>query len=197
MWVRMARFGLSFSIQPSVSATLKWLGCGSRRSASTIQTSRPWSSAMARSSSALTSQEYARLPKRKPSEAPSPCCWAYGAISIGPLDPSIVETLVRRDPVHPQDRRICAAGRRPEAVCEGIEDAGRCRVVGMDFDEPLVLHPERAEIVDAVEMVGMGMGVEHAVDMIDAGRRAAACACRGWCRRERVSAVYLPPAARP
>ena len=47
---------------------------------------------------------------------------------------------------------------------------GRGRVVGIDVDQPLRVQPEGAQIVDAVDMVGMGMRVDHAVDAIDVGR---------------------------
>ena len=44
-WSGSRAAGLSRSIQSSASATLRWLGCGLSRSASTIQTSRPSSAA--------------------------------------------------------------------------------------------------------------------------------------------------------
>jgi hypothetical protein len=71
--------------------------------------------------------------------------------------------------VHGEDGRIRAARRRPEAVAEARENTLRGDVVGVDVEATLRLHPERAKIVDAVEMVGMGMGVENAVEIIDTG----------------------------
>ena len=45
----------------------------------------------------------------------------------------------------------------------------RRRFVEIDIDAPALLEEERAQVIDAVGMVGMLVGVEHAVEPIDLG----------------------------
>ena len=66
-----------------------------------------------------------------------------------------------------EDRRIEAARRGAEAIGKGFEEPFVSRRIGIDVDQPLGVEEERAEIVDAVRMVGVVMRVEHAVEVID------------------------------
>ena len=67
------------------------------------------------------------------------------------------------------DRRILAAGRRREAIAETGAHHLRRVFVEVDVDALPLLHEQRAQIVDAVGVVGVLVGVEDAVEPIDLG----------------------------
>ena len=55
-------------------------------------------------------------------------------------------------------------------------------VAEIDVDALAVVERQHAQIVDAVRVVGVLVRVEHRVDAIDVGARAAARAGRSRCR---------------
>ena len=67
------------------------------------------------------------------------------------------------------DRRIFAAGRRVETIAEAGVHRLRRIVVEIDVDRAALLDVERAQIVDAVGVVGVLVGVEHGIEPIDLG----------------------------
>ena len=73
------------------------------------------------------------------------------------------------DVVTVQNRRIVAAGRRNKAVGEPRHDVFRGRLVQIDRNASALMQHDRTEIVDPVGLVGMLMGQEHRIDMIDIG----------------------------
>ena len=77
--------------------------------------------------------------------------------------------LAGRDQMRVRERRIFAARRRREAIAEARLEPRHRGCIGVDIDAPLHVHDEAAEIVDAVDMVGMRMRVEHAVELADPG----------------------------
>ena len=109
------------------------------------------------------------MPKRKPSDGMSPWSCRIGRTSIGPPFPSIVIGFPGRQPMLPQDRRILAAGRRPEAIAEPGMHGPRGRLIHVDIDRLAGFHEKRPQIVDAVGMVGMLMGEEDGVQFLDPG----------------------------
>ena len=68
-----------------------------------------------------------------------------------------------------EDRRIVAARRRHEAIGKPLHDVLGGRLVEIDRNAPALMHHDRAEIVDAVGLVGVLMGQEHRVEMVDIG----------------------------
>ena len=68
-----------------------------------------------------------------------------------------------------QDRRIIAARRRHEAIGKPQQDVLGGRLVQIDRNAPALMQHHRTQIVDAVGLVGMLMGQEHRVDVIDIG----------------------------
>ncbi len=73
------------------------------------------------------------------------------------------------DPMLGHDRGIVAAGRRDEAVAEaGSHDLGSRRIE-VDIDAAPPLDEERAQVVDAVGVVGVLVGIEHRIEPIDLG----------------------------
>ena len=86
-----------------------------------------------------------------------------------PPCPSTVTALPRHQPVLGHDRRIFAAGRRHEAIAETGVHGARGGLVEIDVDAAALVHEQRAQIVDAVGVVGMLMGDQHAVEPIDLG----------------------------
>ena len=99
----------------------------------------------------------------------SPCSCRTGSAVIGPPSPSMVTGFAGHQPVLGHDRRIVAAGRRREAIAEFIVQRRAGRFVEIDVDAPAALDEQRAQIVDAVGMVGVLVRVEYAVDPIDLG----------------------------
>ena len=89
--------------------------------------------------------------------------------SIGPPCPSIADALAGHQPVLAQDRRIFAAGRRHEAIAEAGVQGARGRLVHVDVDAAALVHEQRAQIVDAVGVVGVLVGDQHAVEPVDLG----------------------------
>ena len=68
-----------------------------------------------------------------------------------------------------EDRRILAPGRRLKAIAEAHAHDLRRGRVEVDVDPAAAAQKERAQIVHAVGMVGMFVGVEDAVEPIDLG----------------------------
>jgi hypothetical protein len=73
----------------------------------------------------------------------------------------------RLDPVVRGDGRIFAAGRGAETVAEARMQGAAGSLIEVDIEPPPVLDEERAQVVDAVGMVGMGMGEEHGIEPVD------------------------------
>ena len=73
--------------------------------------------------------------------------------------------------MRPHDRRIGASGRRLEAIAEACFSRVKRRRVGIDVDQLALLQPVAAQIVDAVDVVGMRMRVDHRVDALDVRRQ--------------------------
>ncbi len=67
-----------------------------------------------------------------------------------------------------QDRRIVAAGKRLEAIGEARAELIAGRLVEIDLDPAVPVVSDHAQIIDAVRVVGMVVGIEHAVDPPDA-----------------------------
>ena len=67
------------------------------------------------------------------------------------------------------DRRIFAAGRRHEAIAEAGVHGARRRLIEVDVDAATLVDEQRPQIVDAVRVVGVLMGDQHAIDPVDLG----------------------------
>src|SRR4051794_13237628 len=78
-------------------------------------------------------------------------------------------TLARFDRMARQDRRIVAALRRDEAIGEPRHDVLGGRLVEVDRNAPALVQHDRTQIVDAMGLVGMLMGQEYRIDVIDIG----------------------------
>ena len=83
---------------------------------------------------------------------------------IAPPFPSIVLALAGFDRMPRQDRRIVAAFRRDEAIGEPRHDVLGGRLVEIDRNAPALVQHDRAQIVDAVGLVGVLVGQEHRVE---------------------------------
>ena len=68
-----------------------------------------------------------------------------------------------------QDRRIVAAFGRDEAIGKPRHDVFGGRLIEVDGNAPALVQHDRAQIVDAVGLVGVLMGQEHRIDVIDIG----------------------------
>src|SRR5215468_3256315 len=68
-----------------------------------------------------------------------------------------------------QDRRIVAAFRRDEAIGEPRHDVLGGRLVEIGRNALALVQHHRAKVVDAVGLVGVLMGEEHRVEVIDLG----------------------------
>ncbi len=68
-----------------------------------------------------------------------------------------------------EDGRIFAAGWCLEAIAEAGEHGARCRFIKVDIDPAPLVDEQRAQIVDAVCVVGVFMGDEHAIDRVNVG----------------------------
>src|SRR5882672_6504330 len=75
--------------------------------------------------------------------------------------------LARGDRVPREVWRIAAARRGHEAISEPQREDAPGRLVCIHVYPPLMGDEQRAQVVDAVDVVGMFVGVEHAVEMID------------------------------
>ena len=117
----------------------------------------------------IRSLEYATSPKRNPSAWTSPWSWRNGSASIGPAGPGHRDRLAGLELVHVQDRRIVAAGRLDEAIGKARHQHARGRVVGIDVDAAALVQDQPAQVVDAVGVVGVLVGVEHGVEPVHVG----------------------------
>ena len=72
-------------------------------------------------------------------------------------------------PVLAQDRRVFAAGRRFEAITEPGVHHFRVKLVEVNVNQLPALDEKRTQVVDAMGMVGVLVGVENAVEPIDVG----------------------------
>ena len=77
--------------------------------------------------------------------------------------------FVPLDRVALQDRRIVAAGRRDEAIGEAQQDVVGGGSVQIDRNTSTLMQHHRAQIVDPVGLIGVLVGEEHRIDMIDLG----------------------------
>jgi len=78
-----------------------------------------------------------------------------------------LDVVTRLDPISSQERRIGAAVRRFEAIPETlIQPRLRC-VIGEDWDRSPHCHPKRTKIINPMNVVGVWMGKNDAVDLID------------------------------
>src|SRR4051794_12480954 len=68
-----------------------------------------------------------------------------------------------------QDRRIVASLRRDEAIGKPRHDVFRGRLIEINRNPPSLMQHDRAEIVDAVGLVGVLVGQEYRIDVIDVG----------------------------
>ena len=80
-----------------------------------------------------------------------------------------LDRLARGDLMAPQDRRVVAARRRVEAIGEARAEQLAGGRVEIDVDAATPVERHQAQIVDAVHVIGMVVGVEHAIDPTDAG----------------------------
>ncbi len=99
----------------------------------------------------------------------SPCSWRIRQRLDRAALPLDHDRRSGGEPVLGHDRRIFAAGRRFEAIAEALLHHRRGLFVEIDVDAPPALDEQRAQVVDAVGMVGVLVGVENAVDPIDIG----------------------------
>ena len=99
----------------------------------------------------------------------SPCACGMGRAVIGPPCPGDRDRLAGGQPMLAHDRRVLAAGRRLEAIAEAGAHRFGGLLVEVDVDRPPLLDEQRAQVVDAVGVVGMLVGIEHAVEPIDFG----------------------------
>ena len=98
-----------------------------------------------------------------------PCCRSKAVSVIAPPLPANLLALAGFDRMPGQDRRIVAALRRDEAIGEPRHDVLGGRLVEIGRDAPALMQHHRAQIVDAVGLVGMLVGQEHRVEVIDFG----------------------------
>ena len=77
--------------------------------------------------------------------------------------------LSRFDRMACQDRRIVAALGRNEAIGEPRHDVLGGRLIEVDGNTAALVHHDRTQIVDAMGLVGVLMGQEHRIDVIDVG----------------------------
>jgi hypothetical protein len=77
--------------------------------------------------------------------------------------------LARLDLVRAEHGRIFASLRCLEAIGEALAQEFACRLVEIDVDAAARVIRDHAQIIDAVTMVGVLVGVEHAVEQPDAG----------------------------
>ena len=67
-----------------------------------------------------------------------------------------------------EDRRIVAAGRLHEAIAEARHHSGEAGRVAVDVDAAAHVHRHHAQIVEAVQLVGMVVRDEHGIERGDA-----------------------------
>src|SRR5690606_29332417 len=78
---------------------------------------------------------------------------------------------VMPDHMRLQNRRVRTARRCFETVAEALPQAGECRPVGMDVDEAPLCENEGAHVVDAANVVGMRVGIDHPIDGLHIGHQ--------------------------
>src|ERR1700722_2389935 len=83
-----------------------------------------------------------------------------------PLDAAAFAGL---DRMMVEDRRVVAARRRDETVGKPQQDVLGGRPVQVDRNAPALVQHDRTQVIDAMGLVGMLMGQEHRVDVIDLG----------------------------
>ena len=79
------------------------------------------------------------------------------------------DLVARRQAMLADHRRVLAAGRRLEAIAEPGVHHRRGLFVEIDVDQSPLFEVQRAQVVDAVGVVGVLVGVEDGVDPIDLG----------------------------
>src|SRR5580692_3551081 len=77
--------------------------------------------------------------------------------------------LARRQPVLGYDWRVVAAGRRLETIIEPLVHGAGSVLIKVDVDAAALSDEQRAEVVNAVGVVGMVVGVKHSIEPIDLG----------------------------
>ncbi|MNV20057.1 hypothetical protein D3C71_1109430 [compost metagenome] len=88
--------------------------------------------------------------------------------SAGAVDHDLVVKIVDQNRRH--DRRIISAGRRFQAIAETLADTLHRQRIGIDRYPVLLQENVATQVIDAVQMVGMGMRVENGVDARHPGR---------------------------
>ena len=83
-----------------------------------------------------------------------------------PVDGAV---LAGFDRVPVEDRRIVAAFRRDEAIGKPRHDVLRGRLVEIDRNAPALVQHDGAQVVDPMGLVGVFVGQEHRIDVIDIG----------------------------
>ncbi len=184
--VRIARLGLMRSIHSSDSSRLKWLGCGGRRSASTIQTSSPASASMLSGGSRsgrwsrprCRSESRARRSRRGPEAPAEPRSGRPARESVTGV-PGTSRCSI-------EHRRIAAAGRGLEAVAEAAHGR-RARSARPYRRRPCgaLLTNSGRRSSRTVGMVGVLVGDQHARPASRYRRRSVARAGRSRRRPER------------
>ena len=75
------------------------------------------------------------------------------------------EWPVMLDQMRLQDRRIRASGWRFETIAETLFQPLHRGAVGMDVHQAIPADHKGAQVIDAMDMIGMRMRVDHAIDM--------------------------------
>src|SRR5690606_30482327 len=73
--------------------------------------------------------------------------------------------------IYLEDRRIAAAGRRLEAVSKARHEAVTGACVEPYRHPPFHRIRDRSQIVDAMRMIGMVVGIKHAVERRETDRK--------------------------
>ena len=128
MWVKSVLFGANCRATSTASSRLKWVTCGSRRSASRISTSSPCKRSMLSGGISFTSVQYATLPTRKPRIGIGPCHSRIGVDRRAPAPRTAHQRLADRA----ENQLRHAAGRETAAP----RDRTRRRTTG-EWPAPL------------------------------------------------------------
>ena len=165
MLVRIARRGFSRSIQSSASATVM---ARMRRKAQgvedpQIEPGEPATAVIGQPVDVAANRRLRRCGSRAIDIAVKA---ANGKASIGPPWPSMTAAPGRQ-----HGRASGSADSRNQAAFRSNSRSGCAAaggpVVGIDVDAPAHIDREHPQVVDAMGVVGVLMGVEHAVDAID------------------------------
>ena len=73
------------------------------------------------------------------------------------------------DEMRDQQGRIIAARRRLEQIIEAQPDGFPGRLVQIEVDLAMHRHGQRAQIVEAMDMIGVGVGQQQGVEPVHAG----------------------------